>query len=175
MQTTINDKEAEIIKKKLNSFYNHISQEYGRIDEEDRSNIYLISFHYLLHVAESIEDFGPCRGYWQFPMERMCGMLIPLVKSQIHPYANLWNNLVLYERFNHLKYKPKFYKRVFSPKEEKNWPLHVVFTSSLYEEGTELYSPSKKYILSSTELTKLKETYSAIFDINVGAIQVILQ
>ena len=59
--------------------------------------IILISFHYLLHVAESIEDFGPCRGYWQFPMERMCGMLIPLVKSQIHPYANLWNNLILNE------------------------------------------------------------------------------
>ena len=75
---------------------------YAEIDNKDRTNIFLISFHYLLHVADSIEDFGPCRGYWQFPMERMCGMLIPLVKSQIHPYANLWNNIVLNERFNHL-------------------------------------------------------------------------
>ena len=38
-------------------------------------------------------------------MERMCEMLIPLVKSQIHPYANLWNNIILNERFNHLKFK----------------------------------------------------------------------
>jgi hypothetical protein len=135
--------------------------------------MFLISFHYLLHVAESIEDFGPCRGYWQFPMERMCGMLIPLVKSHIHPYANLWNNLVLNEQFNHLKYKTEFYERVFPQKEEKEWPLHRVFTS--YEEEFELYSPSKKTVLSTAELTKLKETYSAIFDVNVRLIQVILR
>jgi len=122
-------------------------------------------------VVESIEDFGPCRGYWQFPMERMCGMLIPLVKSQIHPYANLWNNLILNERFNHLKYKTKFYEQVFSQEEEKEWPSHRVFSSSLYEEF-ELYSPSKKYNLSTIELKKLKETYSAIFDLNISEIKV---
>jgi hypothetical protein len=174
IQTSIDSEEVETIKKKLDTFYNHISNDYARIDREDRSNIYLISFHYLLHIAESIEDFGPCRGYWQFPMERMCGMLIPLVKSHVHPYANLWNNLVLNERFNHLKYKKKFYEHVFPQKKEKSWPPHVVFTSSLYEEGFEIYSPSREYILSSVELTKLKETYSAIFDVNVRSIQVIL-
>ena len=122
-------------------------------------------------MAESIEDFGPCRRYWQFPMERICGMLIPLVKSQIHPYANLWNNLVLNERFNHLKYKTKFYEQVFPQEEEKEWPSHKVFSSSLYEEF-ELYSPSKKYNLSTIELRKLKETYSAIFDLNISEIKV---
>ena len=98
-------------------------------------------------------------------------MLIPLVKSQVHPYANLWNNLVLNERFNHLKYKTKFYESVFPSKEEKEWPSHRVFTFSLYREF-EFYSPSKKHILSSTELTRLRETYSAIFDVNVETIQV---
>ena len=125
-------------------------------------------------MAESIEDFGPCRRYWQFPMERICGMLIPLVKSQIHPYANLWNNLILNERFNHLKYKTKFYEQVFSQEEEKEWPSHRVFSSSLYEEF-ELYSPSKKYNLSTIELKKLKETYSAIYDLNISEIKVLLQ
>ncbi len=125
-------------------------------------------------MVESIEDFGPCRGYWQFPMERMCGMLIPLVKSQIHPYANLWNNLILNERFNHLKYKTKIYEQIFSQKEEKEWPTHRVFSSSLYEEF-ELYSPSKKYTLSTTELKKLKEIYSAIYDLNISEIKVLLQ
>ena len=151
-----------------------IHRDYGMIDEEDRSSIFLISFHYLLHVVESIEDFGPCRGYWQFPMERMCGMLIPLVKSQIHPYANLWNNLILNERFNHLKYKTKIYEQIFSQKEEKEWPTHRVFSSTLYEEF-ELYSPSKKYTLSTTELKKLKEIYSAIYDLNISEIKVLLQ
>ena len=125
-------------------------------------------------MVESIEDFGPCRGYWQFPMERICGMLIPLVKSQIHPYANLWNNLILNERFNHLKYKTKIYEQIFSQKEEKEWPTHRVFSSSLYEEF-ELYSPSKKYTLSTTELKKLKEIYSAIYDLNISEIKVLLQ
>ena len=140
----------------------------------DRSSIFLISFHYLLHVAKSIEDFGPCRGYWQFPMERMCGILIPLVKSQIHPYANLWNNLVLNERFNLLKYKIEFYERIFPQEEEKELASHRVFTSPLYNEEYELYSPSKKYILTQAELKKLKEAYSAIYDLNVNQIEVIL-
>jgi hypothetical protein len=133
--------------------------------------MFLISFHYLLHVTKSIEDFGPCREYWQFLMERMCGMLIPLVKSQLHPYANLWNNFILNERFNHLKYKTKFYEQIFPYEEKKEWPPHIVFTSSLYEEY-ELYSPSKKYILTQGELKKLKETYSAIHDLNINQIEV---
>src|SRR5688572_32868619 len=100
-------------------------------------------------------------------MERMCGMLIPLVKSQIHPYANLWNNFILNERFICLKYKTNFYEYIFSSKEEKELPIHRVFISSLYEEF-EFYSPSKTTILSSIELKKLKETYSAIYDLNIN-------
>jgi len=125
----------------------------------------------LLHVAESIEDFGPCRGYWQFPMERMCEMLIPLVKSQIHPYKSLWNNIILNERFNHLKFNED-YKEIFEEgEEEKEYPSHRVFSSSLYEEY-EFYSSSKKYNLSNAELKMLKETYAAIFDINSTTIEV---
>ena len=96
-------------------------------------------------MAESIEDFGPCRRYWQFPMERICGMLIPLVKSQIHPYANLWNNLVLNERFNHLKYKTKFYEQVFSQEEKKEWPFYRVF-SSFYIKNLNSISHQKNII-----------------------------
>ena len=101
-------------------------------------------------------------------------MLIPLVKSQLHPYANLWNNLVLYERFNLLKYNREICEYIFPQKEEKKWPPHIVFASSLYEEY-ELYSPSKKYILTPSELKKLKETYSAIYDLNISQIEVMSQ
>ena len=124
-------------------------------------------------MIDSIEDFSSCREYWQFPMERMCGMLILLVKSQIHPYANLWNNFILNERFNCLKYKTNFYKYIFSSKEEKEWLSHQVFTSSLYEKEFEFYLSSKKIILSSIELKKLKETYSAIYNLNVNQIKII--
>jgi hypothetical protein len=105
-------------------------------------------------------------------MERMCGMLIPLVKSQIHPYANLWNNLILNERFNLLKYKTEFHKLIFPQEKEKTWPSHRVFTSSLYNEEYEFYSPSKKYVLTSAELKKLREAYSAIDDLNLNQIKV---
>jgi hypothetical protein len=98
-------------------------------------------------------------------------MLIPLVKSQIHLYKSLWNNIILNERFNHLKFN-KYYKQIFpEEKEEKKYPSHRVFSSSLYEE-CELYSLSKKYKLSNAELKMLKETYAAIFDINSRTIEV---
>lgn len=98
-------------------------------------------------------------------------MLIPLVKSQIHPYKSLWNNIILNERFIHLKLIED-YKQVFPKKEkEKTYPSYRVFSSSLYEEY-EFYSPSKKYKLSSAELKMLKETYAAIFDINSTTIEV---
>ena len=99
-------------------------------------------------------------------------MLIPLVKSQIHPYANLWNNLVLNERFNLLKYKTEFHKHIFPQEEEKTWPSHRVFTSSLYNEEYEFYSPSKKFVLTSVESRKLREAYSAIYNLNVNQIKV---
>ncbi|CAG8742806.1 14241_t:CDS:2, partial [Cetraspora pellucida] len=38
----------------------------------------LISFHYFLHIAELIYETGPAWATWQFSIERLCGMLIPL-------------------------------------------------------------------------------------------------
>src|SRR6266498_5181592 len=107
-------------------------------------------------------------------MERVCDMLIPLVKSQKHPYASLWNNILLNERFNHLKYKTEFYDQIFSQKEEKEWLSHRVFFFSLYDDKYEFYSPSKKNVLSSVKLKKLKKTYTAIFVININGMELIL-
>ena len=64
-------------------------------------------------------------------MERMCGMLIPLVKSQKHPYISLWNNIILNERFNHLKLNED-YKQVFPEKEKKKHILLIGFSVLLY-------------------------------------------
>ena len=74
-----------------------------------------------------------------------------------------------------MKYKTEFYDQIFSQKEEKEWPFYRVFSSSLYDDEYEFYSPSKKNVLSSVKLKKLKETYAAIFDININGMEVILQ
>src|SRR6266540_2495000 len=108
-------------------------------------------------------------------MKRICDMLILLVKLQKHSYTNLWNNILLNERFNHLKYKTEFYNQIFSQKEEKKWPSYQVFSSFLYDNKYEFYSPSKKNVLSNVKLKKLKETYTAIFDININGMKIILQ
>ena len=103
----------------------------------------MISFHYLLHVADSIENLGPCRGFWQFPMERLCGMLIPLVSSQKLPYVNLFNNVLLQERFKYLQLLPLFNEKVFSnfEEKEKTWSKERVYSSELYDNEYEFYSP----------------------------------
>ena len=126
----------------------------------------LMSFHYLLHVTNSIENCGPCWLSWQSPMERMCGMLLPLVHSKLHPYVNLANNIILIEKFNHLSYIASAYNQIFvNNNSEKTWSPHKVFGLENYDE--ELYFPSVIYNLDkNTELKRLIFFYSAILEIS---------
>ncbi|UZO27063.1 uncharacterized protein OCT59_019272 [Rhizophagus irregularis] len=96
--------------------------------EGERLPVYLISFHYSLHIGDCIEDLGSCRGFWQFPMERYCGMLIPLISSRKLPYVNLINNVLLQKRFKYLQFLPTYDEKVFSnfKEKEKTWPSHTL-------------------------------------------------
>src|SRR5256885_1630986 len=91
---------VEITKFNHNFSINLFSFYYKKKNE--RLSAMLMSFHYLLHVADCIADCGPCWTCWQYPMERLCGMLLPLVHSRTFPYSNLTNNVLLLESFNHL-------------------------------------------------------------------------
>jgi hypothetical protein len=125
----------------------------------------LISFHYLLHVADTIENCGPCWTSWQYPMERMCGMLLPLVHSKSNPYVNLANNIILTEKINYLSYIVPVYNQIFTKKNPKNnWPIHKVLGLENYEE--ELYFPSVIYSLKRNELQNLIHFYSALLKIS---------
>ncbi|PKC08590.1 hypothetical protein RhiirA5_264607, partial [Rhizophagus irregularis] len=57
----------------------------------------------LLHIAYSIQETGPPWATWQFPIERLFGMLIPLVHSRQHPYTNLINQITMWLQFAHLQ------------------------------------------------------------------------
>lgn len=97
-------------------------------------------------------------------MERLCGMLIPLVTSRKLPYVNLFNNVLLQERFKYLKLLPTIKEKVFSnfEEEEKTWSLQRVYSNELYDHEYEFYSPYETYTLTTSEVTKLKTCYRAI-------------
>ncbi|KAF8752619.1 Transposase family tnp2 [Rhizoctonia solani] len=57
--------------------------------DPNRLQVCTTNVHYLLHIADSIERFGPLPGYWAFPMERYCSFIGASVKSQQFPYANI--------------------------------------------------------------------------------------
>lgn len=125
-----------------------------------------MTFHYLLHITDNIKDCGPCWTFWQYPMERMCGMLLPLVHSRSNPYVNLANNIILIEKINYLSYITPVYNQIFIKNRSKNnsWPPQKVFGLDNYEE--ELYFPSVTYNLERNELQKLIYFYSAILKIS---------
>jgi hypothetical protein len=123
-----------------------------------------LCFHYLLHVSDSIKNTGPCWATWQFPMERVCGMLLPLAKSRLHPYKNIINNVYLMELFNYLPYYQEIYQQIFLPKPPpKQYAQHLIYTNEYYFE--EFYFPTKKHILLQNQLKKIKENLSTSYNI----------
>lgn len=140
--------------------------------EQERLSTMKICFHYLLHLADTIEINGPCWSTWQFPMERLCGMLIPLVQSKLHPYNNLANQIILKERLNHLQFIKDIYQQVHPPqnKSKQRNDENIVFTDSNYEE--ELYFPTTKCYLNKSMVNKLKKQYLTCYEHTVVVQQV---
>ena len=130
-----------------------------------------ISFHYLLHIADCIIDCGPCGNFWQYPMERLCGMLLPLIHSRLHPYQNLTNNILLAEKFNHLTFVSSL-NDIFSKNSKlpKQYSLEKVYV--LKNKCEELYWPSINYDLNVTEFGQLKHFYSSIYNTSKRKIKV---
>jgi len=123
-----------------------------------------LCFHYLLHVADSIRNTGPCWATWQFPMERVCGMLLPLAKSHIHPYKNIINNVCLIELINYLPYRSYRYQQLFSPNISSNkYTKHLIYSNKDYLE--KFYFPTKNHTLSQYQLKKIRENLSTSYDI----------
>jgi hypothetical protein len=114
----------------------------------------LSSIHYLLHVADMIEAMGPPRCYWQFPMERVCGMLGPIVKSKKHPYTNLAALVLQCEQLNHIK--------TLDPQDKGNDALPSHRPAFLDEYGVELHTPKESIRLKKGEIELLKKFYATI-------------
>jgi hypothetical protein len=63
-----------------------------------------VNIHYLLHFPLYIRDCGPARYWWQFPMERFCGILKPKARSKSQLSASAANALVIAEQLNHIRF-----------------------------------------------------------------------
>src|SRR6185369_394057 len=112
-----------------------IAREYLQ-NKPERLPAALISYHYLLHISTSIRNTGPAWATWQYPMERLCGMLLPLVRSKQHPYTNLRNQITTWTRFSYLQYKTEVNHKIFGKGPEKilNYSENRVFAIEGVEE-----------------------------------------
>lgn len=61
-------------------------------------------FHQLRHVAEAIRWAGPMYVYWQYPMERLCGMIKFQIKSRQKTNVNIANVQMMVEQTNLLPF-----------------------------------------------------------------------
>jgi hypothetical protein len=61
-----------------------------------------VNIHYLLHLPLYIRDCGPGRYWWQFPMERFCGILKPHARSKSQLSVSAANALLISEHLNHI-------------------------------------------------------------------------
>ncbi|EXX77486.1 hypothetical protein RirG_023330 [Rhizophagus irregularis DAOM 197198w] len=105
-------------------------------------------------------------------MERLCGMLLPLVRSTQHPYTNLQNQITMWTQFSHLQYKPNIYQRLISKNSKKtlNYSENNYFTTDGAEEV--LYSLSRKYCMNRTEIQRLRAYYVTALNRNANQLSV---
>jgi hypothetical protein len=88
-----------------------------------------VNIHYLLHLPLYIRDCGPAKYWWQFPMERFCGILKPKARSKSQLSASTANALAISEQINHIRFIRPVPPQVVSPTQ---YPiLHGRYESSL--------------------------------------------
>ena len=97
------------IRRFLTDFVSDYEKLYYQYDEL-RIAACLATFHLLLHLHESISDCGPAWVFWQFPCERICGMLKPMVKNRSKANRNLSLGILYHEQFNHLPFATPSWK-----------------------------------------------------------------
>lgn len=74
-------------------------------DNKDRMPACTVNVHSILHLAEDVEHLGPACYFWQFPIERYCGIIKPMAKSKSLLDTSLANSLVERERLNVAQWK----------------------------------------------------------------------
>jgi Transposase family tnp2/Domain of unknown function (DUF4218) len=101
-QLSLRDSEVDILDDLVVRFVQSYEDIYYHRDPQ-RISVCSVNVHYLLHFPMYIRDCGPARYWWQFPMERFCGILKPKARSKSQMNLSLANGLVTTECLNHLQ------------------------------------------------------------------------
>ena len=104
----------------INILCSRFIQTYERLyyqKDPKRLSVCTVNIHYLTHLAAHIQDCGPARYWWQFPMERYCGIIKPMGRSKVQLNASIANAVVTAEMLHHAQ----FLRRASKPIHE-NYP-----------------------------------------------------
>ncbi|CAG8793726.1 26192_t:CDS:2, partial [Gigaspora margarita] len=170
LEPTITNEVLKEIKVLFIDFINHYEQENYQKDP-NRLSATLISFHYLLHISDSIFETGPAWATWQFLMERLCEMLIPLVHSRQNPYTNLTNQVTTWTRFTHLQFHIKYSQEIFGLPSEKSQIHSFDHFFNPPNEEEQLYSLFKEHLMTKPEIPPVELEEREFYQIYVNNIR----
>jgi len=105
-QHSIELSELRIIETLSQSFIQGYERLYYR-DEPRRLPVCTVNVHYLAHLAAHVQDCGPARYWWQFPMERYCGIIKPMARSKSQLSTSIGNAVVITELLHHSQFLRK--------------------------------------------------------------------
>jgi hypothetical protein len=121
-QTTLAAHEVNDIATLAESFVKSFEESYFR-DEDDRLPVCTINVHSILHFSDWIRDCGPACYFWQFPMERFCGILKPKARSKSQINKSIFNNIVLAEHLHHIQFSgPSFTELNVGTQDTEKYP-----------------------------------------------------
>jgi hypothetical protein len=129
---------------------------------EDNLPMLTSTIHTLLHLADCVESCGPAWVYWAFPMKRVNGMLLSLIKSRVRINESLANGIILQENLYHLQYRhpqasPDLYRSLLGPRNYLNLP----------DDLGQLLGPTKMLKAVGGTLVGLKQYYQTRYNLTI--------
>lgn len=103
MDTSISARDLTSLKSDIIDFIYHYEETYYQYKWE-RLAACTSQIHFLAHILDIIEWLGPVWSYWQYPMERICGILAKAVASRVQANRNMSLNILRIEQLNYLRY-----------------------------------------------------------------------
>jgi hypothetical protein len=137
--------DCQTIKTLLEEFVSDYERLYYRY-QLDRLRACLPTIHLLLHLADSILDCGPAWNFWQFPCERLCGMLKPMVHSRVSASRNLSLGILYLEQYKYLPFATGYVKSI------KQHGGPTPYTATINERQYSFLYPRAPTCLSTTAI-----------------------